>query len=259
MQPYSRIKQYYRYLRNWRKLQIRQAGVSGNEHLAKQLDFYSKLIERNDLCFDIGANIGDKTSLFLHLDARVVAVEPQESCWRVLKRRFKDDNVFIESVVLADKKGSKTLFVDRAHTLATISQDWITAVRQSGRFSSHNWASRISVPATTLDVLIEKYGEPAFCKIDVEGSEFDVLQGLSRPVRTISLEFVTERINASLRCIDYLSGLGEARFNYCIGETFSFSLPEWVDSSQMKEILQGMEKKIENYGEFYVRFAEKSR
>lgn len=254
MQIYSRIKQYYRYLRNWRKLRIRQAGISRNEHLAKQLDFYSKLIKKNDLCFDIGANIGDKTSLFLQLGARVVAVEPQESCWRVLNRRFKNDNVFVESVALADKKGSKTLFVDRAHTLATISRDWITAVKQSGRFSSHNWANQISVPTTTLDALIEKYGEPAFCKIDVEGSEFEVLQGLSKPIRTISLEFVTERIDASLRCINYLLRLGEAKFNYCIGETFSFSLSEWVDSSQMKEILQEMEKKIENYGEFYIRF-----
>jgi FkbM family methyltransferase len=259
MQVYSRIKQYYRYLRNWRKLQNRQAGISRDEQFAKQLDFYSELIKRNDLCFDIGANIGDKTSLFLQLGAGVVAVEPQESCWRVLKRRFKNDNVFIESVALAGEKGSKTLFVDRAHTLATISQDWITAVRQSGRFSSHNWASRISVPANTLDALIEKYGEPVFCKIDVEGSEFEVLQGLSRPIRAVSLEFVTERIDASLRCIDYLSKLGVAKFNYCIGETFSFSLPEWVDSSRMKEILQRMEKKIENYGEFYVRFAEKSK
>jgi FkbM family methyltransferase len=254
MQIYTRVKQYYRYLRNWKKLQTRLARIPEKEHLAKQLDFYSELIKRDDLCFDIGANIGDKTSLFLQLGAKVVAVEPQESCWRVLERRFKNDNVCIESVALAGEKGSKTLFVDRSHTLATISRDWITVVKQSGRFSSHSWPGRMLVPATTLDALIEKYGKPAYCKIDVEGSEFEVLQGLSKPIRTISLEFVTERIDASLRCIDYLSGLGEAKFNYCIGETFSFSLPEWVDSSQMKEMLREMEKKLENYGEFYVRF-----
>jgi 16S rRNA A1518/A1519 N6-dimethyltransferase RsmA/KsgA/DIM1 with predicted DNA glycosylase/AP lyase activity len=88
MQLYSRIKQYYKYRRNWRKVLSRQLRDGENERLAKELDFYSRLIKRDDLCFDIGANIGDKTNVFVRLGAVVVAVEPQESCWQVLKRRF---------------------------------------------------------------------------------------------------------------------------------------------------------------------------
>lgn len=36
-----------------------------------------QFIKKNDLCFDIGANEGDQTSLFLELGAKVVSVEPQ--------------------------------------------------------------------------------------------------------------------------------------------------------------------------------------
>jgi hypothetical protein len=43
-----------------------------------QLHFYSHLIPKGSLCFDIGANVGDYTELLLPAGARrVVAVEPQ--------------------------------------------------------------------------------------------------------------------------------------------------------------------------------------
>lgn len=251
----STIKQYYRYLRNWKKFRSRQAREETCKNSAQQLQFYSQFIKQSDLCFDIGANIGDKTSLFIELGARVVAIEPQENCWRILKRRLKNYDVTVETVALADKEGTQTLFVDKSHTLATLSQNWIATVKQSGRFSGHKWPDKLTVQTTTLDELIEKHGSPAYCKIDVEGFEFDVLQGLSQPIKTISLEFVPERVKASLKCINYLDKLGKAEFNYCLNDSNSFALTNWVDSDRMKTILKEMNKNIENFGDFYVRFA----
>ncbi|UCF00102.1 MAG: hypothetical protein JSV82_03285, partial [Planctomycetota bacterium] len=76
IQIYNKLKQYYKYRRNWKKFYSRQLKGKEREQLAKELDFYSQLIKRDDLCFDIGANIGDKTNVFVHLGAVVVAVEP---------------------------------------------------------------------------------------------------------------------------------------------------------------------------------------
>ena len=45
------------------------------------------------------------------------------------------------------------------------------------------------VPVTTLDALIERHGVPSFVKVDAEGFEEEVLQGLSRSIKALSFEF----------------------------------------------------------------------
>src|SRR5689334_3797764 len=52
---------------------------------------YSQFVKQGDLCFDVGANVGDRTAVLRRLGARVVAVEPQSSCVSTLRRRFKND------------------------------------------------------------------------------------------------------------------------------------------------------------------------
>jgi len=256
MKIYSKLKQYYRYLRNWKKFKSRQAKGGIYKNTSQQLDFYSQFIKSGDLVFDIGANVGYKCDLFLELGAKVIAVEPQESCWRVLKRRFRDDDVIVEAVALADKEEVRTLFVDRSPTLATMSKTWIDSMKESGRFSRHKWNSKLLVQTATLDILISKYGKPTFCKIDVEGFELDVLRGLSESIGMISLEFVSERIENSLNCIDYLAKLGNVEFNYCLSDSNSFALSAWVDCESIKIILNDMDKSVENYGDIYVRFID---
>src|SRR5262245_55918355 len=50
--------------------------------------FYSSFLAPGDLCFDVGANIGNRVKIFLAIGARVVAVEPQRECARVLESAF---------------------------------------------------------------------------------------------------------------------------------------------------------------------------
>lgn len=252
----TKIRQYYRYRRNLKKFNSRVAKGGKYKNLQEQLNFYKQFISTGDLVYDIGANTGEKTDIFLRLGAKVVAVEPQESCWRVIKQRFHNkQDIFIEPIVLSESEGYKTLYVDKSPTISSISTDWIKAVKESGRFSdSHKWSYNIQVKSSTLDDLMKKYGKPVFCKIDVEGAEFEVLQGLSQPINTISLEFIPERIEFSLRCIDYLDKLGIAEYNYCIGDSMSFALPSWVKSSQMKTVLTQMAKRLDNFGDIYAHF-----
>ncbi len=256
MELLLKLKQYYRYRRNWKKFQSRRAKGGIYKNALQQLEFYLQFISKGDLVFDIGANIGEKTEIFLQLGAKVIAVEPQESCWRVLNRRFNGQDVTVITSAISYSDGERTLFVDKSPTISSISNDWIDAVKKSGRFSSHKWAYKLTVPTSTLDALMDKYGEPAFCKIDVEGAEFDVLQGLSRPIKAISFEFVSECPSSSLNCIDYLSELGKAKFNYYLGEARSFALPDWVDYREIKTVLTMMNKDISNFGDIYVRFGD---
>ena len=249
------VRQYYRYLRNLKKIRTRRSKTI--EYFRKQLQFYSQFIKEGDLCFDIGANIGDKTEVYVKLGAKVVSVEPQQSCWLIIKRRFADNpSVFIEPVVLAENEGERTLYVDKSPTISSISEDWIRAVKESGRFSdSHKWSYKIQVKSLTLDSLIEKYGKPAFCKIDVEGSEFEVVQGLSQPVNVLSFEFIPEYLDPVLACIDYLSKLGKAEFNYSLTDS-ALALPEWINADNIIDMLQAFSGKSTMQGDIYVKFPE---
>jgi len=254
MEIYTKLRQYYRYLRNRKKINSRKAQGGSYKDAAQQLDFYSQFIKKGDLVFDIGANVGDKADLFLRLGAKVIAVEPQESCWRLLKHRFKNNDVYIVTKGLDKHIGTKEIFVDRSHTLSSMSVDWIESVKKSGRFLSHKWNYKMMVETTTLDALIKQYGIPAFCKIDVEGFEFQVLQGLSQPVNAVSFEFTPEFIDPVVNCVRYLSKLGQAEFNYALGESTGFILPNWINAAMMEEILKHLPAKSEIQGDIYVRF-----
>jgi hypothetical protein len=70
-----------------------------------------------------------------------------------------------------------------------------------------------------LDELIREYGVPDFCKIDVEGYEFGVIQGLSRPIPALALEFEQERADERLRAVDHVANLGMREFNFSFGES----------------------------------------
>jgi Methyltransferase FkbM domain len=80
-------------------------------------------------------------------------------------------------------------------------------------FARVRWDRSIDVAVATLDDLIAAHGEPAFCKIDVEGFEVDVLAGLTRPVRALSFEYLPPAHDAALAALDLVARLGAAGSN----------------------------------------------
>jgi len=247
-----KVRQFYRYYRNVQKYS--SLSPKRKEVLEQDIQFYSQFIKKGDLCFDVGANIGDKTEAFLQLGAKVVAVEPQQSCWLFLKRRFRDRDVVIVNKALDKTVGSKEIFVDRSHTLSSMSSAWIDKVRASGRFPKHKWNCKLEIKTTTLDELIDEYGVPDFCKIDVEGYEFEVIQGLSQPLRIISFEFITEFLGPVLDIIGYLTKLGKVEYNYSTNGS-ALVLPAWVGAEKMIGILLSLRQNPQAHGDIYARIS----
>ncbi len=218
---------------------------------AEMLRFYSRFIREGDVCFDVGANAGNRTEIFLRLGARVIAVDPQPSCVHMLRKRFAGNpRVTVVPVALGAAEGEAQLLVSNASTISTLSGEFVEAVRKSGRFSAYRWDRKVTVPVTTLDRLIEKYGIPAFCKIDVEGYESQVLSGLARPIPAVSFEFVPEFIENALASIRRLEQAGVSRFNYSLGESMGLALSEWVSAEEMHGILCAMTEP-EAWGDVY--------
>lgn len=145
----------------------------------KDLAFYSNFINKGDLVFDVGANYGDKTRVFLKLGATVVAFEPQPDCKNELEARCGNNSNLITLEIALGSKAEKRMFYVRAHRGSSgFVEDWNDGVE-----------SRSEVSIVTLDEMIEKYGKPLYIKIDVEGFEYEVLKGLNQPIPYISFEY----------------------------------------------------------------------
>lgn len=227
----------------------------------KLLRFYSQFVNEGDLCFDIGANIGNRTGVFLKLGATVVAVEPQNICMqKLLKKYGNNDKVFLVHKALGAREGEGNLILSNSHTVSSMSKEWIDCVRDSDMFftstSAFQWHKNVTVPVTTLDRLIEKYGSPTVCKIDVEGFEYQIIRGLSQPVKVISFEFTptTKLINLAIESIKHLASIGSVQFNYSFGESMVLALPEWVDDSKICNVLLSIPYKTAFSGDIYARF-----
>ena len=147
--------------------------------------------------------------------------------------------------------GVAQMEISQAHVISSMSLGWLASVRQSGRFGVHTWDRTESVKVTTLDALITEHGLPAFCKLDVEGFESEVLAGLSSPIPALSFECTPEYMINSTSCIDRLSELGEYEFNYNLSETMNMELDHWVAGGQMKRLLEALPKGV--FGDVYAR------
>src|SRR3989442_2261023 len=58
---------------------------------SRVVEFYRKVLDgfrKGDMIFDVGANLGHKTDIFLRLGAKVVAIEPDELNQQVLTQAF---------------------------------------------------------------------------------------------------------------------------------------------------------------------------
>lgn len=221
--------------------------------------FYRQFVRPGDLCFDIGAHLGDRTGHFLALGARVVALEPQPGPLAVLRRLYGGHpRVTLVAAAAGAAPGEAELAIDPMNpTVASLSPEWRAQVAQARSFAGIDWRERVRVPVTTLDALIAAYGRPAFCKIDVEGFEAAVLQGLSQPLPALSVEYIAAALDGTFAALARLERLGDYRFNRSPGESLRFPVPEWRNYTAIVEELRRLAPE-DGSGDVYARLATPS-
>jgi FkbM family methyltransferase len=165
--------------------------------------FYGNLLKPNSLCFDVGANLGQKAEIFRLCGARVVAVEPNYLCHPTLTHLFgHDKNVQIVSSAVGSSNGHLDLYVHGTDATGSARPEWHQQV-----YGNNQKTRALKVPVTTIDSLIDRYGRPDFVKIDVEGFEIDVLNGMSSAVPLLSFEYHSNELSRARTCLELLRKL----------------------------------------------------
>jgi FkbM family methyltransferase len=240
------------WVRSWVR-RLAEHAPAARAQRRRMLAFYGQFVRPGDLCFDIGANIGNRTDVFLRLGARVVAVEPQPLSVAHLRQRFrKEPRVALVTLAVGARPGVTQMLLSDADMISSLSPEWIAKVKASGRFANQRWDRTLEVDVTTLDALIREHGRPAFCKIDVEGYEAEVVRGLTQALEMISFEFTPEALEPALSSIRRLAQLGPTVFNYSVGENMAWQAPAWLEADAMIRLLQALPDPTV-FGDVYAR------
>jgi len=219
----------------------------------KQVDFYRRLLtglRQGDLIFDIGANEGFKTDLFLRLGARVVAIEPDETNQSILRERFVRFRLVRRPLVIvgkavSDKSALETMWIDGpGSAVNTLSQKWASTLKGNKARHAHgncglDFTRSKIVETMTVEQLISAHGVPIFIKIDVEGYELNVIRSLRRPVPYLSFEVnLPEFRSEGLQCVEILRRLATAgKFNYAVDCEQGLALERWLSADEFLHVL----------------------
>lgn len=241
--------------RLWRSVAARLDAKRWTAEDERRSALLATFVRPGGLCFDVGANMGNRVKCLVKAGVRVVAVEPQEECLAVLRSVWgRDSYVTILDVALGAAAGEGVLHVGESDTLSSMSEEWIQSVSASQRFGGNRWRTTRKVRIETLDALVDRFGVPDFVKIDVEGFEDRVVAGLHRPVRAISMEFTPEFLTPITEAIHHLAGLGAIEFNISLGESARLEWTEWVGVEGILQALESVPDDRTAFGDVYARF-----
>jgi len=216
----------------------------------REIEFYKKVLQgfrKGDIIFDVGANEGYKTDIFLRLGAKVVAVDPDEANQEVLRQRFlkyrrAPKMLSIEGKAVSDSVAVKTMWIDAPGSAKnTLDRKWVETLKNDSKRFGHrlDFARKREVKTTTLENLMTTHGVPFFIKIDVEGHEPSVLRGLHRPVPYLSFEVnLPEFKMEGLQCINILNEIAaDGEFNCTVDCRHGLMFEKWMPQREFAQVL----------------------
>jgi len=128
---------------------------------------------RRDLIFDVGMYTGEDTSYYLSLGFRVVGIDADPSMIENARKRFHTEiergQLTLRNLAISDKDNEDVIFyVSERPVFSSLKQ----SLAERGKWRSEG----IKIQTRTLPSLINEFGCPHYCKIDIEGYEIVCLE-----------------------------------------------------------------------------------
>ncbi len=132
--------------------------------------------------FDIGANVGQHSLLFLAQGVRAISFEPNHDCLSYFRSvaAMNGLNPDIRPLAMSDIEGSTDFWFPEGRTwMGTADPQVREVLERQGPLK------QIRVEQTTIDAFVEREGiVPDLIKIDAEGSELRILRGARKTFDT---------------------------------------------------------------------------
>ena len=179
----------------------------------KLTKFFIKSLKYNSVFFDIGASYGFYSLLATQLITKgeIHSFEPTPSTFELLSKNLLNKNrVFLNQIALFNQEGEMDFYENKVGKsgLNTFNLSNIKSVFNPSLFK------QIRVKASTLDKYCLSHPKPTFVKIDVEGTEGNVIEGAVKTLESgnpvIAMEVWRKPLNneGHLKAIEILGKLG---------------------------------------------------
>jgi len=217
---------------------------------------YVRFIRPGDLVFDIGANRGGKSAAFLTLGAKVIAVEPNPNCIDSLLKRFAkeiDAGRFVLLPVAVGRSAGRVQLRQFVLDGGNASGSDIFAAALEHEFGPPSAVFDVEMIAGAS--LFDRFGVPAFIKIDVEGMDAEVLSTVPRRPRMLSFEFnvLPHLLPITKACLGEVTRLGFTEANFTDAAGTSLLLQNWVALEHILEKISRVAHGRALWGDVFVR------
>ena len=202
--------------------------------------------------YDIGANTGEftKAALNAYPQAHIVMVEANDALVSNLVAKFQNQSVTtINKAIAKVSDVDIDFYISNVDVLSTSSIDFITNSRFAGKYS---W-SRVVKKTITIDKLLETYPSPEIIKIDVEGYEFEAIQGLTKKQNKICFEWTEEQEDNIQKTLNYLESLGYAQFGFIYQDSHLVEPDIWTTKQDCLKSMDMIPSRQEKWGMIWVR------
>ena len=205
-------------------------------HKKKIMKFLLSQKFKIDIIYDIGAHKGESINLFLkYLKPNIIySFEALENNYNVLLENIKSiktpTKINVYNIALGEREK-----IDEINILNETSSTTLKGINQSSNYyKKKNFFFNLTkniikkkIKVTTLDKVIDdKSIEIAdFCKIDTEGSEFDILVGLENKISNIKIILFEHHFDNMIIKNYNLSDIHDLLTNKNFSKIFKIKMP----------------------------------
>jgi FkbM family methyltransferase len=185
----------------------------------------------NNLAFDVGAYTGTSLKRLRALGFDyVICFEPSKNTFVRLYRKYRNDKkVSFVNRAVSNTDNTKITFYENRETptLNTTNIDWYKIPHHKNLV---NKIHKRTVKTITLNKVIKIIDRiPSYIKIDVEGYELSVLNGMNFKSDLLSFEWISERKDKNIETLNKVRELGYTKFVL----TFEEALPEFNPENEL--------------------------